>query len=218
MIASSEHVTNGRLLGILQCVSDSTSHAREPEGWPSRWSDASARLQKYREEAEARASRLRLLAQFWNALYLLLGLCATILAAISGVGFLGDLLGANLAGWLALLSAALGAVANFLASANRRDEARRLAADWQDFADRCAASLMDLKGYLERAAATDPSTSVSELVHTQQYYGYEYYSLVIMRQPERRALLSRRPLPTDPEETRRPSPSEAATPEQRLGQ
>ncbi len=187
----------------MPSVSASTSHPGEPASWPDDWSDASRALSQYREQAERRAAHFRLLARYWNSVYYGFGLVSTALAAVSGIGFLGNLVGATVAGWLALAAAVVGALATFLAGADRRDEARQLAADWQDFADRCAASLMDLKGYLVRAAATSQE-SIADLVLTQRFYGYEYHHLVVLRQPERRALLARQPIPKDPEESRRP--------------
>lgn len=52
----------------------------------------------------------------WNRASYVFGLSSAVLAAVAGLGFLGDLVGATVAGWLALAAAAVGTANAFLRS------------------------------------------------------------------------------------------------------
>lgn len=143
--------------------------------------NALALLQEYYGHAVQRSAHFRKVAESWNVVHYILGLSATALAAMSGLGFLGDIIGSALAGWLAVASAVAGATANFLASGRRTSELRRLSGDWLAFADRCSSSIIELEG-----------TTIDH----QGNWRARAMELVHDRQAEREPLLQRQPLPS----------------------
>lgn len=83
-------------------------------------------------EADRQAQQWGRRAGRYNGLYVLLGLPATVLAAVAGVTALASTAGRLVAGVVALMSAALSASATFLDSAQKRDQAARLHAEWEN--------------------------------------------------------------------------------------
>lgn len=103
--------------------------------------------------ADREGLKYRSLLRRWTSLHYLLGLATSVLAAVAGLGGLGEILGDRKVAWLALAASAVAAMATFLKTDDQRRRCETLVRDWDDLRDEIEIAYMTAPAAEDRLEA-----------------------------------------------------------------